>query len=327
MKKHKKEGSAVPDFCRNGAEALRRISWHRLRRAVWVIFRTVVLIGISFMILYPMLVKLSASFKSVEDMYDPTVIFLPKHPTVQNFRLVIAGVNYPLSLLRTTGITALISLLQMLPCTLAAYGLARFRFPGRRLVFTMVIMTLVVPPQTILLPLYLRFRFFNPLQFFTFGGELTGLSLTGTLWPFALLSVTAMAFKNGLYIYLLRQHFINMPKVLEEAAYIDGCGRFGTFWRIMLKGALPMILTCFLFAFVWQWNDYYYTSVLAPDLPVLANQMMKLDFASMGSVIGSLYSSTLNAPKFLLHIAPLLLLYVFTQRFFTESIEKSGIVG
>lgn len=304
-----------------------RVPPQRVKQVLWAIFRTLILVGIAFMILYPVLVKISTALKSSEDMYDPTVIFLPKHPTLNNFKLVIAGVDYPLAVLRTAVITAMLSFLQIIPCTLVSYGLARFKFPGRNIVFTAVILTLVVPPQTILLPLYLRFRFFNPLQLFAFGGELTGLSLTGTLWPFVLLSITAMAFKNGLYIYLLRQHFINMPKVLEEAAYIDGCGRFGTFWRIMLKGALPMIMTVFLFSFVWQWNDYYYTAVLAPELPVLANQMMNLDFSSLGTVLSNLYSSTVSAPKFLLHIAPLVVLYIFTQRFFTESIEKSGIVG
>lgn len=305
---------------------LKSLQPHHAKQFLWSIFRTVILVGVAFMILYPVLIKISASFKSYEDMYDPTVIFIPKHPTLQNFRLVISGVQYPWTLVRTALITGLISLCQVASCTMAAYGLARFRFPGSRVLFSMVIFTLVIPPQAILLPLYMKFRFFNPLQLVVLGGELHGISLTGTLWPFILLSVFAVYFKNGLYIYLLRQHFKNMPKVLEEAAYIDGCGRFGTFWRIMLKGALPMIVTVFLFSFVWQWNDYYYTSVLAPELPVMANQMLNLDFASLGAMSG-LYSSMVSAPKFLLHILPLLVLYIFTQRFFVESIEKSGIVG
>ena len=299
---------------------------NQIKKMLWVILRTVILIGIAFMILYPVLIKFSTSLKSFQDMHDPTVLFVPKEPTLQNFKLVISGMNYPLSLIRTIGITALISLLQIASCTFVAYGLARFRFPGKNIVFAMVIFTMIIPPQAILLPLYLRFRFFNPLQFFMFGGELSGISLTGTLWPFVMLSAFSVYFKNGLYIYLLRQHFKNMPKVLEEAAYIDGCGRFGTFFRIMLKGAIPMILTIFLFSFVWQWNDYYYTSVLAPELPTMANQMLNLDFSSLGTM-GTLYSSMVNAPKFLLHILPLLVLYIFTQRFFVESIEKSGIVG
>lgn len=293
----------------------------------WYIFRAIIIIGVSFMILYPVIIKISTSFKSYSDMYDPTVIFIPKNPTLQNFILVIKSINYPKAILRTTLITAFISLLQVTSCTLVGYGLARFNFPGKRIVFTSVILTLVVPPQTILLPLYIRFRFFNPFEFFSFGGEMTGISLIDTLWPFVLLSIGANAFKNGLYIYLLSQHFKNMPKVLAEAAYIDGCGRFGTFWHIMLKGALSMIVTVFLFSFVWQWNDYYYSSVLAPELHVLANDLMNLNFSNISSTMGSMYNSMVASPKFILQIFPLIILYIFTQRFFTESIEKSGIVG
>lgn len=293
----------------------------------WSLFRTIIIIGVAFMILYPVIIKISTSFKSYSDMYDPTVIFIPKKPTFENFTLVIKSINYPVAIVRTTLITAVISLLQVISCTLVAYGLARFKFPGQRLVFTAVILTLVVPPQTILLPLYIRFRFFNPFEFFSFGGEMSGISLIDTLWPFVLLSIGATAFKNGLYIYLLRQHFKNMPKVLAEAAYIDGCGRFGTFWHIMLKGAFSMIITVFLFAFVWQWNDYYYSSVLAPELHVLANDLMNLNFSNISSTMGSMYNSMVAAPKFILQITPLMVLYIFTQRFFTESIEKSGIVG
>ena len=303
------------------------ISYRKIKEIIWAIFRSVIIIGIAFMILYPVIMKISTAFKSTNDMYDPTVIFLPKEPTFSNFKLVFTAVDYPRTLISTVGITSLVSFLQVVSCTLVAYGLARFNFPGKNLIFTCVIITLVIPPQTILLPLYLRFKFFNPLQIFTFGGTMSGLSLIDTLWPFVLLSSGALAFKNGLYIYLLRQHFINMPKSLVEAAYVDGCGRFGTFWRIMLKGATPMIITVFLFSFVWQWNDYYYTAVLAPDLPVMGNVIINLNFSSLGSSVSNLLSSTSNAPKFLLHIAPLVILYAFTQRFFTESIEKSGIVG
>ena len=310
------------------ASARRPVFFSRQRLAgwVWALLRFVIIFGISFMILYPILVKGITAVKGPDDLYDPAVLYIPKEPTLSNFRIVAQSVHY----FRTLGFTAVytfvLSFLQTASCTLVAYGFARFRFPFKRLIFSLVIFTLVVPTQAILLPLYIRFQFFNPLQMFNFT-QLSGISLNNTPIPFILLSVFAVGFKNGLYIYLLRQYFINMPVALEEAAYIDGCGHFRTFAKIMLPSAVPMLLTVFLFAFVWQWNDYYYTSTLAPNMPVLSKLLMGINFNTLDSLSGSLLSSSLQSPKFLLLIAPLIVLYCFTQRFFTESISRSGIVG
>lgn len=307
--------------------ALSKINKVKLSKYAWGIIRAVLIIGISFLILYPMLVKLSTSFKSHDDMYDPTVYFIPKHFTAGNFITAIQGSNYFVSLLTNIGYVLIISILQVSSCTLVAYGFARFRFPLQKLFFALVVFSLIIPTQAILLPLYLKFRFFNPLQILQFGGTLSGVPLTDTIWPFILLSITAVAYKNGLYIFLLRQHFKNQPVVLEEAAYIDGCNDFKTFIRIMLPGAIPMLITVFLFSFVWTWNDYYYTQLLAPDLPTLSNKLLNITFSSVNSTVADMYASMLQCPKFFLLVGPLVILYLFTQRFFTESIEKSGIVG
>lgn len=305
---------------------------HNLRKIktgeiCWSVLRTFLIIGIAFLILYPIFVKLMSSFKSSADMYDPTVYFLPKNFTLDNFKAVWIAVDYPLALLKTGAYVLLLSGLQLISCTLVAYGLARFDFPGKKILFALVIFTLVIPPQMLLLPLYLRFRFFNPLQLFTFSGTLSGISLTDTVVPFVLLSALAVAFKNGLYIFMLRQHFKNVPQVLEEAAYIDGCGVYSTFLRIIVPGAKTMLATVFLFSFVWTWNDYYYTQILAPGLSTLNNTLMSLNFSNLSSLNENLQESMLSAPKFLLLILPLVILYLFTQKLFTESIQKSGIVG
>lgn len=307
--------------------AVKKVNMQRVGKISWSVIRGVLIVGISFLILYPIFVKLSTAVKGSLDLYDPTVYFIPKHFTMDNFVTLFKAVNYPQVLAVTVGITLLLSLLQIASCTLVAYGFARFRFPLQNVLFALVIFVLIIPPQVILLPLYLKFRFFNIFQLFTFGGTLTGIPLTGTLWPFVLLSSTAVAFKNSLYIFMLRQYFKNVPTVLEEAAQIDGCGDFKTFYRIILPGSFTMLMTVFLFSFVWQWNDYYYTQVLAPELPTMSVKMMNLSFTNLGSTVTNMVGSMLQAPKFLLLIAPLIVLYLFTQHFFTESIEKSGIVG
>jgi multiple sugar transport system permease protein len=313
------------------SSALRRktaavLQWKTVNKWAWILLRFIIIFGIAFMIVYPVFIKFITALKSSNDMYDPTVMFIPKEPTLNNFLVVIKSVNYLRTLLDTLGLTLVISLLQTVSCTLVAYGFARFDFPCKKLLFGLVIFTLVIPTQAILLPLYIKFQFFNPLQFFNFS-NLTGVSIIDTPLPFVLLSVFAVAFKNGLYIYLLRQFFMNLPVTLEEAANIDGCGHFQTFTRIMVPNAVPMLVTVFLFSFVWQWNDYYYTSVLAPNLPVLSVKLMGINFDTLGVLGSSLMDSILQSPKFLLLIAPLVVLYCFTQRFFTESISRSGIVG
>ena len=293
---------------------------------IWKLMRFVLLVGLSFMILYPVFVKFSASLKSTADMMDSTVVFIPKNPTLQNYKIVLNSVNYALTLLMTVLFCLVQSLLQLASCSLVAYGIARFKFKGHKLLFGMAVLTLIIPPQIILLPLYIRFHFFGITNIFQFSGIFSGVDLINTYWPFLLLSGTALGFKNGLYIYLLRQHFKNMPMALEEAAYIDGCGPFRTFLRIMLPGSVPMLVTVFLFSFVWQWNDTVYSGIFFPEIPTLANKLYGMVFTTMGAGT-SLMSAVLESPKFFLLITPIVILYLFTQKLFVQSISRSGIVG
>ncbi len=293
---------------------------------IWKLMRFVLLVGLSFMILYPIFVKFSASLKSTADMMDSTVVFIPKNPTLQNYKIVLNSVNYALTLLMTVLFCLVQSLLQLASCSLVAYGIARFKFKGHKLLFGMVVLTLIIPPQIILLPLYIRFHFFGITNIFQFSGIFSGVDLINTYWPFLLLSGTALGFKNGLYIYLLRQHFKNMPMALEEAAYIDGCGPFRTFLRIMLPGSVPMLVTVFLFSFVWQWNDTVYSGIFFPEIPTLANKLYGMVFTTMGAGT-TLMSAVLESPKFFLLITPIVILYLFTQKLFVQSISRSGIVG
>lgn len=293
---------------------------------IWKLMRFVLLVGLSFMILYPVFVKFSASLKSTADMMDSTVVFIPKNPTLQNYKIVLNSVNYMLTLLMTVLFCLVQSLLQLASCSLVAYGIARFKFRGHKLLFGMAVLTLIIPPQIILLPLYIRFHFFGITNIFQFSGIFSGVDLINTYWPFLLLSGTALGFKNGLYIYLLRQHFKNMPMALEEAAYIDGCGPFRTFLRIMLPGSVPMLVTVFLFSFVWQWNDTVYSGIFFPEIPTLANKLYGMVFTTMGAGT-TLMSAVLESPKFFLLITPIVILYLFTQKLFVQSISRSGIVG
>jgi multiple sugar transport system permease protein len=278
------------------------------------------------MIAYPLIIKFSVSIRSYQDSLDPMVFFVPRTPSLANFKIAYQTLDYSKTALFSLAFCAMVSILQTFSCTLAAYSFGRFKYFGRNIIFGLSIITLSIPPQVLLLPLYIRFRYFNPISLFQLSGSFSGISLIDTAWPFILLSITAMGFKNGLYIYILRQYFINVPNVLDEAACIDGCGTWRIFYKIMLPGAIPMLVSVFLFSFVWQWNDYYYTAMLSPNLPLLTAKI----FGTTSSILGGgadYWQSITASPKILLLMAPLVILYVFTQRYFVESIEKSGIVG
>ncbi|MCL1845931.1 MAG: carbohydrate ABC transporter permease, partial [Defluviitaleaceae bacterium] len=239
------------------------------------IFTTVLLFGLCFLILQPLLHQFSNSIMSRNDLFDPTVIAIPREPTLLNYFDAIRLMNYLGSLINTIWITALVAVLQIVACTLVAYGFARFDFPLKRLWFACVILTVLVPPQVIRSPLFLNFHFFDLFGIVTFFRD-EPFMLTNTLTGYLILSATAMGLRNGLYIFMLRQYFRNMPKELEESAWVDGCGKLRTFVQIMLPDAVPILISCFLFAFVWQWTDGFYTSMFLRDYGVMAVQMAGL---------------------------------------------------
>lgn len=297
---------------------------------IWNLFRYVLFAGLAFVILQPLIVKLSSSFKSIYDLYDSTVIFFPKQSTLYNYERVIEYYEYGKRFIKSVLLCGISGLLQTVSCTLVAYGLARFNFKGNKLVFGMAIFTMIIPTQTVLLPLFLQFKYFSPVTFFTLGFNLQGADLIGTPIPLLLLSCTANAFKNGLYIFMLRQYFKNLPVALEEAAYIDGCNRFTTFWYIMLPGARTMMVTVFLFSFVWQWNDYFYSMILMPGMDIFTTVFSKVGEAitrSDGAMRDTMQMMLYDSAAMILHIIPLIVLYIFTQKFFVQSIERSGLVG
>ena len=305
-------------------------------RRGWSIVRGVIIAGICFLILYPTLVKLSVSFMPEQDIYDVTVRYVPKSPTLENYKTVLSAMRYNKAFWNTFKLSTLTSVMQLISCTVIGYGFARFRFKGRGVLFALVILTMIVPPQTLMIPLFLHFRYFDVLGIISAITGQKGINLLESYWPFVLMSLTGMGLKNGLYIYIMRQFFRGMPKELEEAAYVDGAGMLRTFGQIMLPSAVPAMVTVFLFSFVWQWTDTFYSSlflmrtdVLAKTAANVSNQIMKDLSADIGvdiylsPAISSMYTNTGS----LLVVLPLLILYLFAQKRFVESIERTGIVG
>ena len=283
--------------------------------AAWAVFRGVLLAGICFVVLFPLFSKISRSFMAVEDLYNLTVRYIPAHFTVQNYRLMWVWMDMPKTLLVTLGISLLVAVCQTASATWVGYGFARFKFRGRNALFAALIVCMVIPPDLMLMPLYLIFQ---------------GAGLIDTPWPFVLMGLTCTGLKNGLYVFLLRQYFLGMPKELEEAAYVDGAGPLRAFFTIMLPGAVPMMVTVFLFSCVWQWLDDLYSSVFFQEVQTMTSALTGLGHVNDLSGLGVSDPAAITLIKYagiLLLILPMIVLYLFCQRYFVESIERSGLVG
>ncbi len=318
-----------------GGIIMTRLQKKRLTSIISTIFRTAVLIGVSYVIIQPMLTRLSTSFMNVEELYDQSVKWIARNPTLYNYRQCWVHMNYPQALFNTFTLTLVVSVLQVAACTYIGYGLARFKWAGSGLLLGLAIFSLVVPPQMIRIPLYLHFRFFDLF------GILKGnpINLVGTYWPFILTAITGSGFRNGLYIYIMRQFFRGMPKELEEAAYVDGGGLLTTFFRVMLPSAVPGLVVVFLFSFVWQWNDYFYTTMfmsgknfLPQALEQVASRAANVIHATdrvavMSGLVQDNFSTVINNAGMIMVITPLLIIYLLMQRYFVESIERTGLVG
>ena len=297
------------------------------------ICRFVLLFGMCFLILQPILNKISVSFMSESDLYNPVVISIPEHFTTSNYALAAQLMTYSKAVVNSLVVSLTIAILQVGMATLVGYGFARFEFPLKNFWFVCVLLTVLIPPQTISTSLFLRFRFFDILGIFQL---ITGssINLRGSALPYYMMSATVMGLKNGLYVYLIRQFFRNIPKELEEAAYVDGCGTLKTFIKIMLPDAKPILTSCFLFSFVWQWTDGVYSKMFLGNMKLVSTSLSRI-VDSLGAYIMRItgskttvsvaYSNCILSTGTLMIIVPLIILYLFAQKGFVESLSSSGI--
>ena len=283
----------------------------KVKRISWSIVRAVIIIGIGYIILFPFLTKIINGFKSYSDLIDPTVKYFPRELTFEYIKRVFTEMNYPVSFGNTLLISLVVALLQTVVAALAGYGFGRFKFKGSNLLFGLVIMMLLIPPQVILVPVFIRFK--NFLGF---------INLIDTPWPTFIMAMTGTGFKSGLFIFLTRQVFMNIPKELNEAAAIDGCGVFKTFYKIMLPSATTILTTVFLLSFSWQWTDTLYSGLFFQDTDILSTVVNKVGIGESVVLSGNLQN--IGA---ILVILPLAILYAFAQKNFVESIDNSGITG
>lgn len=276
------------------------------------------LIDVGYVYLYPILYMLSTMFMSRADLVDPTIIWIPKALYWENLKMAFEGLNYWAGFQQSILISSAAAIGQAFSCALAGYGFARYDFPGKNLLFLLVMLTFVVPPQTIVIPLFLLFRQFGWLD---------------TYLPLIVPEALGLGLKGALFIAIYRQFFLGLPSSLEEAARLDGAGPLTVFTRIMLPLAKPAILVVTLFSFVWHWNDFFLPTMFVRDkgkwtlvrhlsgLQQALDIIYDLDRYGLSSV-----TEPVKMAGAFLVIVPILLLYFFAQRWFTEGIERTGLV-
>ena len=309
-----------------------------LKKTLFLIFKLVLLVGVSYVILYPYIAKIFGSFMTASDFKDVTVILLSKNPTLDQYKYIIVDNHYFSALLNTFLVSMSIALIQTIVCSLIAYGLAKFKFRGNNLVFFLVVFTMMVPQESLRYSMKMFFKLFetsNPI-----GGLLGAMGImetgfTNSLVPLYILAFTGLGFKNGLYIFLLRQFFRGVPDELEESAYVDGSSTFRTFFTIIIPLAIPMLVTVFIFSFAWEWTDDFYTSIFfetgyldqADTIKFMSSitgvpETLKTDVKNLEA-----YASAITGTATILIALPLIIAYLFVQNYIVQGIERSGIVG
>lgn len=290
----------------------RKIVYTKLSKVLIALVRTVLIFGLCYVIIKPILQYFLYACMSPEDFGDYTVSMIPKNWSLYYWKKAIES----LKLLEGAGITSVlfsvsIAFLQMASSLVIGYGLARFNFRGKKFLTVMLFVVMLVPMTVLQLPQYFQFRFFG------IGGF--HVNLVNTFAPYYILSATGLGLKQALYIFLMKSLFEQMPTDMENAAYIDGAGIFKSFFLVAMPSAKALMITVFLFAFCWTWTDSSFATAFYPDLPLLSSSLLSLS--------GGMESGNMLYAGMILEMIPMLILMVFCQKHLVKSIALSGMAN
>lgn len=311
------------------------LTYQQKKRAASILVsvcRYVFLIGLSYIVLYPIMYMISNAFKPVKQYHDPSIVWIPKSFTMENFKQVALLMEIPQMLLNTVIIGVIPAIISTITCMMYGYGLARFRFRGRAFVTVCLFLTIIIPQQTIstsLYSVYRNFDVFGILELLHFPRP----NLIGSPWVTILPSIFGMGLKNGMFVFIYMQFFVGLPKELEEAAWIDGASPFRAYWKVVVPTATNVSIAVLLLSIVWNWNDYFTPAMFIRTRETFSTFMQK--FKEMTDTMTSrgfgyddfLTADTQNQAACLITIIPLLILYVALQKQFAEGIENSGLTG
>lgn len=301
------------------------------------VLRMLFLLAFEFVLLYPVIFMISNSFKVTSDTLNPAVKWFSLSPTTYGYKVAWMAFDYWNGLKITVLFGIVSGLIEVVTCAVYAYGLSRFELRFKKIWMFLLIVTILIPDVMLIIPRILNFRYMDVFGILGLFYKLTGVDLrvniTDTVWTFYLPSLFGVGLKGGLFIYIYMQFFKGLPKELEEAAWIDGAGPVQTFIRIIIPSSGVVILTVFIFSFIWHWNDWLLATMYTEN-----NHTLAFTLRNISGYIGQLWSSMkisadssayYGAPlaACLMFIAPPTLLYVILQRHFIESVDRVGIVG
>ena len=316
----------------------RRLPLGKLRTSRWwvqLVARIalyIMLIALSFVFVYPILHMAVTSLKSLTDLLDPSVQWLPHELTIENYTKALDVMGFADHLGDTLLVTLTPSLVQVFSCALAGYAFARFRFRGRNLLLGCVLLTFIVPFPAIMVPTYTMYSDYGIL---------------GSIWTMILPALTGQGLRAAIFILIYRATYEQIPHSLDEAARVDGASEARVFFTIGVPLGMPAMITTFLFSFVWYWNETYMTSLFmgnaargdARSVSTLLMELSKFEesylaylekaggWAARNMGGANVQNEAVTMAGTILTIRPLLIVYFCLQRYFVEAIDRSGITG
>jgi len=286
-----------------------------------------ILTSVAILYLSPALFMVSTMLKGFSDLMDPSVRWIPTRLRFANLSQAADLMNLWFKFipdrslidnLRSSAVFNTVSntlpsaLMQVVSCAIAGYAFGRLKVPFKSILFIILIFTFVIPPQTVILPLHLVYR---------------DLGLRETPFIFILPALFGHGLRGGLFVFVYSQFFKKLPKELEEAAIVDGASMFRLFFKVMFPLAKPAIIVVFLFSLVWHWNETYLTSNFYNQFHTLAIRISQIAMPEvLGEESAGLALQPLRMASAFILVSPLAIIYMFTQRWFVESIERTGLV-
>ena len=287
--------------------------------ALFTIVLYLLLIALGFVYLYPLLFMFVTSLKSPTDLLNPMVQWVPTEIYIGNYVKAWRVLNYPTTIVSSILVSFIPSLIQAAVCSVIGYGLARYRFKGKGLIFALIMATFIIPAQNTAIPQMLTFK---------------SLGLLGNVFAIILPALFGQGYRSAIFILIFYQTFMSLPKVLEEAARLDGASDLKVFLLVGLPAAVPAFIVSIIFSTVWYWNESYLTLMfLEGGVQTLPMQLAKFTQAyenlypsGMVNIFDRLNEAVKLAGTFL-NILPLLVMYFVLQKWFVESVEMTGITG
>ena len=290
------------------------------------IVRYFFLLALSYVVLFQLFFMISYAIRPKVDMYNPSIVWIPSDVTFDNFKVAFEKLDYLKTGFVSLWLMEISAFIEVMVCAVIAYGFARFEFREKNLVFFLVLLTIIVPSQMLIIPMYLNYAHFDILGVFKWFSDITGLpdfrpNFLNTGLTFWLPSLFGVGVRSGLFIFIYRKFFEGLPRELEEAAYVDGAGPLRTFVSVILPSSGVVFLTVTIFSTIWHWNESYLSDMYNKANPPLA---VKLDLVRSDLLKDS---RSVSMAACLLFILPVLIMYMFLQRKFVQSIDRVGIVG